>query len=318
MYNVAYVLFTLLFIIMKKLLLVFNLLLTLSAFAQMPTQGLIGYWPFNGNSLDESGNGHHAINAGKSKVNYTTDRFGVVNAAYSADTTYLKIPYSQAFDFKSGDKFSISFWVYYPDDFGYYGEIFTKGKPGIEPGPSEGIYGITFYDSPNYVVRPSGIFGNVKFEKDKWYHFIYLYDGDSTSIFINKLLDLRTKANVSQSNYDMTVGRMSTFRGNGKVDDIAMYNRAITTDEISKLYNITATAVDEITAVNNLVQISADNFGNYVIISKAEIENIKVYNIKGSLIKETTNRNIGKLSAGIYIFHIDTKEGVVKSKLLVK
>ena len=29
--------------------------------AQIPTEGLVGYWPFSGNANDESGNENHGI-----------------------------------------------------------------------------------------------------------------------------------------------------------------------------------------------------------------------------------------------------------------
>jgi hypothetical protein len=47
-----------------------------SAFAQIPTNGLVGYWPFNGNANDESGNGNNLPNVGSAP--FVTDRFGNV------------------------------------------------------------------------------------------------------------------------------------------------------------------------------------------------------------------------------------------------
>ena len=42
---------------MKKLLLLFLCMLSITAMAQIPTDGLVAYYPFNGNANDESGNG---------------------------------------------------------------------------------------------------------------------------------------------------------------------------------------------------------------------------------------------------------------------
>jgi opacity protein-like surface antigen len=68
---------------MKKtiLFLVMAVALTTSTlFAQVPsyvpTNGLVGYWPFNGNANDESGNGNNGTVNGAS---LTTDRFGYLN-----------------------------------------------------------------------------------------------------------------------------------------------------------------------------------------------------------------------------------------------
>jgi hypothetical protein len=68
----------------KHLLILATALLSISTFAQIPTyvpaNGLVGWWPFNGNANDESGNGNHGTVNG---ATLTTDRFGNVNKAYS-------------------------------------------------------------------------------------------------------------------------------------------------------------------------------------------------------------------------------------------
>ncbi|MFM7105117.1 MAG: hypothetical protein ACKOW8_06310 [Flavobacteriales bacterium] len=46
----------------------------------VPTDGLVGWWPFNGNANDESGNGNNGMVNG---ATLAEDRFGNVNAAFS-------------------------------------------------------------------------------------------------------------------------------------------------------------------------------------------------------------------------------------------
>jgi len=46
------------------------------------TNGLVGWWPFNGNANDESGTGNHGTVNG---ATLTADRFGNPNKAYSFD-----------------------------------------------------------------------------------------------------------------------------------------------------------------------------------------------------------------------------------------
>jgi len=48
----------------------------------IPRNGLIGWWPFNGNANDESGNGNNGI---VTSAILTTNRLGVANSAYSFD-----------------------------------------------------------------------------------------------------------------------------------------------------------------------------------------------------------------------------------------
>ena len=56
--------------------------LSVSLQAQIPTDSLVAYYPFNGNANDESGNGNDGVVNG---ATLTTDRFGNVNSAYSFD-----------------------------------------------------------------------------------------------------------------------------------------------------------------------------------------------------------------------------------------
>ena len=76
---------------MKKLILLFSVLFTTMSFAQVPsyvpTSGLVGYWPFNGNANDESGNGNNGTVNG---ATLTTDRFGNAGKAYGFDGNQSK------------------------------------------------------------------------------------------------------------------------------------------------------------------------------------------------------------------------------------
>lgn len=55
--------------------------------------GLVAYYPFNGNANDESGNGKHALLI--SGANLTQDRFGNANSAYYFDGSndFIQIPH---------------------------------------------------------------------------------------------------------------------------------------------------------------------------------------------------------------------------------
>jgi hypothetical protein len=63
----------------------------------LPTEGLVGWWPFNGNANDESGNGTDGVVTG---ATLTTDRFGSVNSAYNFNGTsdFISIPDNNSLD----------------------------------------------------------------------------------------------------------------------------------------------------------------------------------------------------------------------------
>ena len=73
---------------MKKLLYLFFALLFINQHivaqvpSYVPTDGLVAYYPFNGNANDESGNGNNGTIDGAS---LTVDRFSNTNSAFKFD-----------------------------------------------------------------------------------------------------------------------------------------------------------------------------------------------------------------------------------------
>ena len=74
---------------MKKIILLASFIFSLNAFGQtpsyLPTNGLVGWWPFNGNANDESGNGNDCISL---QLQFGKNRFGTLNqsAFFNGDT----------------------------------------------------------------------------------------------------------------------------------------------------------------------------------------------------------------------------------------
>jgi hypothetical protein len=75
----------------------------------VPTNGLVGYWPFSGSANDLSSNANNGTNNG---ATLTTDRFGNPNSAYSFNGTsnYIEIPHSSSLNFGT-QNFTISVWA---------------------------------------------------------------------------------------------------------------------------------------------------------------------------------------------------------------
>jgi len=78
-----------------------------NVFAAVTTEGLVAYYPFNGNANDESGNGHDGTVYG---ATLTTDRFGNAGSAYSFDgiDNYISVDYAAAFQLP---EITISAWI---------------------------------------------------------------------------------------------------------------------------------------------------------------------------------------------------------------
>jgi hypothetical protein len=108
-------------------------ILTVTAALTMPVQaqsfltnGLVAYYPFNGNANDASGNGNNGIVQGATP---TTNRFGVPNSAYAFDGVQSRIQIPETLFSGTNSAVTISLWVT-TDNGPYSGEefIFEKGS----------------------------------------------------------------------------------------------------------------------------------------------------------------------------------------------
>jgi hypothetical protein len=255
---------------MKKLLLL--LILALCApmtFAQnvpsyVPTNGLVGYWPFNGNANDESGNGNNGTNNG---ATLTADRFGNSNSAYSFDGVNDFIICNN--NNMPTQSMTISAWVYQQDSFANAEYICLGSANSTKWGLIASNNNINL----NYGRGCSGSGGsnltNSPINLGEWNHLVYVSSGvgGTTQIYKNGVFIGQTTAN--------TVGSCSTqnlYFGvdifsipeyiNGKLDDIGIWDRALTQEEITNLYNanqcITNITVTD-TLIINVGQLSYNN-----------------------------------------------------------
>ncbi len=99
---------------MKKILLFGAIALSINAFAQLPsyvpTNGLVGWWPFDNNANDLSGNNNDGIvNGGATLV---TDHLGNPSSAYEFDgiDDQINVPHSSSLLF-ANNEISISVWL---------------------------------------------------------------------------------------------------------------------------------------------------------------------------------------------------------------
>ena len=85
------------------------LAVTASSVQGQPSNGLVVYFPFNGNAHDASGNGNDGIVTG---AMLTTDRFGVPSSAYAFSVSGQGIMTANTNGFPTAmDDFTVSLWV---------------------------------------------------------------------------------------------------------------------------------------------------------------------------------------------------------------
>ena len=196
----------------------------------VPTNGLVGWWPFNGNANDESGNGNDGVVNG---ATLTEDRNGAPNAAYSFDgVSYIS---GNDSSFPSGDNDrSICFWTKPTLIDNNYHLVFGYGTYSSNNLCSFGIHNSNnnFYYSTkgNSLMVQEAI-------ADSLFHIAVSLSEGVYSFYINGVFinsgNLYTNTILNSFYFGRDVAGGGFV---GVIDDIAIYNRALTPQEIQNLY----------------------------------------------------------------------------------
>jgi hypothetical protein len=215
--------------------------------AYLPSNGLVGWWPFNGNANDESGNGNDGTVNGS--VPYISDRNSNISSAIQGGSGYITCP-STVFQFNRDQTFTASIW--------FTIEVNSNGGRLLSNESTGEYYGnfrIASYGNGELAVQ-YGDYINDSLETSIWHHYVYTYNNRSEQLFVDGTLKYTNYDNdnaVLNFNSPFTIGAKASpafDTWNGNIDDIAIYNRALTTEEITALY--TGEPVSPPTACNPL------------------------------------------------------------------
>ena len=216
--------------------------------AYLPTDGLVGWWPFNGNANDESGNGYDGEEFGAS---YSSDRFGFENKAIALDGVddYVFIGDYSSFNL---DTFSISLWYF---EVSIPTPVYAAHTMISKSTSNSGEIGYridTSGDGTDYFVQSQLGFpvpgsGFVNFPPtvlDNWTFVTVVKSGANVTGYKNgEPIGSNTELSALISNNSPLLFGAVTDQNliggffDGKLDDIGMWNRALTDEEIHNLYS---------------------------------------------------------------------------------
>jgi hypothetical protein len=209
--------------------------------------GLVAFYPFDGNADDNSGNGNHGILQGTQFPVPATDRFGNPSSAYSfssATSSCVKIPNGSPFQFIQAN-FTISLWANPGSTQGPGSTLIEKSHDlpnpcewAVEMSGVTNKYTFTIWDVSNWNPTQS-----IQFNVNSWNHFLLMKTGKKTFAYLNGVLlgtaTLSTSRLSSNGNLPVYIG---CFLGgdryfNGLIDDVFVFNRSLSSEERKQLYN---------------------------------------------------------------------------------
>ena len=214
---------------MKKLFTLLILALAYYSNAQVPSyipsSGLVGYWPFNGNANDESGNGNNGTVNGPT---LSSDRNGNSNKAFFFDglDDFIQISNSNTLSFASNN-ITFSFWVNvqsFPS--GSFNDVIISKQSGSGASQSGfNVYQASQSSIGLMVSSGSAVFGGTSVPSNTsnyqtYHHVTLIYSNGTTSSYLdgqlinnysnqlasigsNSLPLLFGKANLSDENLEL-------------------------------------------------------------------------------------------------------------------
>jgi len=228
---------------MKHKITLLFLLLTTISFSQIPSyvpsNGLVGWWPFNGNANDESGNGNNGTVNG---AILTSDRFGVADKAFYFSSqnceTYIDAQINTA---SINGALTIAFWALRSGN-GCISPRIMKFDNNDGPGTLVFQWPNNISPSTGYV-SSNGVFGFYNYQNisdSVWSHIVLTIDGSLGKLYQDGefLSNFTCSGDITLAG-NANFGRMTNPAHdalNGKIDDIGVWSIALNDCEIKDLF----------------------------------------------------------------------------------
>ena len=226
--------------------------------------GLVAYYPFSGNTNDESGNGNNGTVNGATLV---PDKFGNANSAYRFNGTnsFIYIGKPVPLSVAARNEITLVAWInpsVYPssdnlgmiigsqcDQCGTAGAAIHLDGRYMHGGIPGGIHFQIGLENYGWSTTSSEGTTGVAVPLNQWSHVVATWkSGNTKKVYINGLLVTNWPTvwtgNIKyNSNTEMDIGKQSDLGRyfNGFIDDARVYNRALSASEVQQLYQSQST-----------------------------------------------------------------------------
>jgi hypothetical protein len=297
----------------SKLLFSLSIFTSILSWAQIPTQGLIAFYPFDGNlNVKGTSNSFYNLTA-TGNVEFAKGRSGEENCAiYTFGSGGGVTAYASSGNGPSvgGGNFALSFW-------------FKADASGYSTGSvySSGCFSQGFPQSPTFVC---GNGGGVVASKDKLDHYVYLKKGDTIYLYKNSapVCKYKPTTTVCLTTQAVTIGRNL----GGFLDDMRIYERALSVEEIAALSQEVsscdvATRIEESNlSVPFTILPNPSNTGDFEIQSSETISKIEAFDMKGKAVNliVLSPASFSIAEQGVYIVKLYSASGTRIVKAIVE
>jgi hypothetical protein len=289
--------------------------------AYVPQNGLVGWWPFNGNANDESGNNNHGVVNG---ATLAADRYGDEDAAYRFDghNDFIIVNNATSVSLQNG---TISFWIKTNNQTNRV--ILIKNNFSNATGEEYGFatqgmsvkYGSNCWSG--FAWSHIYINNNYNILDDKWHMITGVIGPDSLFLYADAILMGKIAAPNTfpdQCSSFLNFGRNWSVDPkwyDGVLDDIGIWNRVLSHEEIRTLFSGVSVNVQ-----NAPEEIKIDLFPNpatdQITIQYPNAignEAYTIYDLTGKIVRSgklsgtTTIVSLQTLPSGSYLLKVNDK-----------
>ncbi len=219
----------------------------------VPTNGLVAYYPFNGNANDASGNGNNGF---AENTFATVNQFGLTNSALGfTGNSWVFVPYSASLNTTN---FSVSLMFNSQIVFNH----FCLLRSGAGPATSDfyngyelsdvdfnSDFGFTDFDGESDYISGQCITPITHWQQNQWYNLTFTQNGTNASFYRDGVLvasATNTKPYIPAQSSPLYIGSNSSGSSDptaapfdfvtGSICDIRFYNRGLSAGEVQQLY----------------------------------------------------------------------------------
>jgi len=215
----------------------------------IPT-GALGAWTFDaGNANDSSGNNYHGTQNGGSYSSDVAEGLGGQSIDLNGNG-YINVDDGAGQTVFDLDTLTIAAWVKEWPDGSWEPYVSKRGEGGQgwqirRHGGSDGL-SFTLRGTSGHDDGPVGADRTIDDNPDTWYHIVGTYDGAERKFYVNGILDgsvIPDTGGIANTGSQLVFGARDSsgnagnppdigYHSNTWLDDIYIYNRALTQDEI--------------------------------------------------------------------------------------
>jgi len=198
------------------------------------TSGLVAYYAFENNADDSSGNEIHGTLVGDAGFADGPEGYGMA-LSLDGDGDYVDCGLNPLLDIT--EEITFTYWIKVVALDRGWNTVLSRGDDSwrsSRAGENNFMEAAVGGTSGNYLYSVTPV------DDDKWHHFGAVYDGDTFTLYLDGEQEASEESTglITASTYPLLIGENAQATGrfwNGLIDEVVIYNRALSTGEIRYL-----------------------------------------------------------------------------------